>query len=102
MDPNPSDASASASSPLVEQGELNLAALSERLGPFAPPDNFDHGEEFAAVVPRPISSKLRRGSFASRRWSVVLTLFILGTGCIVLGPIPFVQKLSSHILRSGT
>ncbi len=97
MDQTP--ASAEASGPLVsDEGQVNLEALSERLGPFNPPADFDHGDEFDPTTPRPIPRRLRTGSFGRRRWSTVLTLFVLGVGCLVFAPIPFVQKLSFHIL----
>jgi len=81
-----------------DEGHLNLEALSQRLGPFQPPPGFHHGDEFAPPSPRPIPRVLRTGSFGRRRWSSVLTLFVLGVGCIIFAPIPFIQKLSFHIL----
>jgi hypothetical protein len=85
--------------PLVsEEGQVNLEALSERLGPFNPPAEFDHGNEFDPAPPRPVLRRLRTGSFGRRKWSTVLTLFVLGIGCVIFAPIPFVQKLSFHIL----
>jgi hypothetical protein len=83
---------------VTEEGEINLEALSQRLGPFNPPADFEHGEEFDPVPPRPIMRRLRSGSFGRRRWSTVLTLFVLGVGCVIFAPIPFIQKLSWHIL----
>ncbi len=88
--------------PLVsEDGQINLEALSERLGPFTPPPDFDHGPEFEPTPPRPVPKRLRTGSFGRRRWSVVLTLFVLGIGCVIFAPIPFVKKLSFHLLPLG-
>src|SRR5436190_5735684 len=81
-----------------EEGQVNLEALSQRLGPFTPPAEFDHGNEFDPVPPRPIMRRLRTGSFGRRKWSTVLTLFVLGAGCVIFAPIPFIQKLSWHIL----
>ena len=87
------------SGPLVsEEGQVNLEALAQRLGPFNPPAEFDHGNEFDPVPPRPIMRGLRSGSFGRRRWSTVLTLFVLGVGCVIFAPIPFIRKLSFHIL----
>jgi len=93
--PPPPDASGALVS---DAGQINLAALSERLGPFSPPPDFDHGDEFDPVPPRPIPRRLRSGSFGRRRWSTVLTLFVLGIGCRIFAPFRFVEKLSFHIL----
>ena len=91
-------AASSASEALVNDGAVNLDAISQRLGPFNPPADFDHGDEFDPATPRPIPGRLRKGSFGRRRWSAVLTLLVLGVGSVIFAPIPFVHRLSFHIL----
>lgn len=83
---------------LVTDGAINLDAISQSLGPFDPPADFDHGDEFDPAIPRPIPGRLRKGSFGRRRWSTVLTLLVLGIGAVIFAPIPFVHRLSFHIL----
>lgn len=97
MDQTPATPATSAAL-VSDEGQVNLEALSERLGPFNPPADFDHGDEFDAATPRPIPRRLRTGSFGRRRWSTVLTLLVLGIGCVIFAPIPFIEKLSFHIL----
>ncbi len=68
------------------------------LGPYLPPQDFDHGEEFEPAVPRPIPGFLKVGSYARRSRGTMYSLFVLGLMCVVFWPIPFVQGLSFYIL----
>lgn len=66
--------------------------------PFQPPQDFEHGEEFAAPVPRSIPQRLRTGSHGQRERGVTYSILALGVMCIVLHPIPFVQGLTPYLL----
>ncbi len=68
------------------------------LGPFDPPSEFDHGEEFEPERPRPIPKYLRTGSHSKRRKGLIFSLIALGIMCVVFSPIPFVRGLSFYIL----
>lgn len=100
MEPTPTPTGGDETGPIVDSttGELNLEALSQRLGPFSPPEDFDHGDEFDPAKPRPVPRRLRTGSFGRRQWSTVVTLFVLGAGFVIFKPIPFIERLSWHVL----
>ncbi|HVJ84778.1 MAG TPA: hypothetical protein VM452_03990 [Caulifigura sp.] len=102
MDQSPTPPPGDAGKPLVNQaGQLDFEALAQRQGLFNPPAGFDHGPEFEPAKPRPVPGRLRRGSYGSRRWSTVLTLLVLGIGCVIFKPIPFIERLSWHVLPLG-
>lgn len=71
---------------------------AQQLPPFTTPAGFDHGPEFEPPSPRPIPGWLRKGSFGRRRWGVVLTLIMLGVGCIAFAPLPIVERMAFHVL----
>jgi hypothetical protein len=88
----------------ASQGDLELippqtsGGDETALGPFAPPADFDHGVEFEGDTPRPIPGWLRKGSFGKRRQGVVLTLAMLGVGCVIFEPLPIVESMSHYFL----
>lgn len=68
------------------------------LGPFTPPIDFDHGEEFESESPRPIPRFLRAGSHAQRHRGMIYSLVALGAMFILIWPTSFVEGLSQYIL----
>lgn len=72
-----------------------LEQLAVALGPFSPPAEFDHGEEFLPQPPRPLPPYLRVGSYARRQRGTTYNLIALGIMCLVLSP--FVQGFSHYI-----
>lgn len=82
----------------VQTGTTQAVNAFNELGPFSPPRDFAHGEEFSAPVPRPIPAVLRHGSHGQRRRGKIYSLIALGLMFIVFWPIPFVQGLSFYIL----
>ncbi len=72
--------------------------LAEALGPFAPPADYNFGDEFAPEVPRPIPRKNWRGSNASRRRSKPLILIVLGIAFAAFRMLPSIENLGHYIL----
>lgn len=98
---NPSDNDAEhapETAPQESGGFVSYEDIASELGPFEPPADFSHGPEFEPPVPRPIPKRLKNGSYMSRRRATVRTLFVLGIGCIVFAPMPFVESISYYIL----
>lgn len=89
------------SSALDAGGFVSYEDIARELGPFSPPSDFDHGDEFEANVPRPIPKRLKNGSYNQRRRTTVRTLLIFGVGCFVFAPMPFVVTISNYILPLG-
>ena len=84
-----------------ESPEEELARISESLGPFRPPSDFDLGEEFLVPPPRPIPSNLLKGTYR-RRWTLITRIYVaLGGLCIVLGHTDTVQSLGFYVLVLG-
>jgi hypothetical protein len=93
---------------MTDSGNENpdLAEISEEipadegveLGPFAPPRDFEAGDEFLPIVPRPIPGWVRQGAHARHQRGAIYSLAALGVMCLVLWPVPFVQGLSHYIL----
>lgn len=88
-------------SPQETGGFVSYEDIAKSLGPFDPPADFDHGPEFEADVPRPIPKRLKSGSYTSRRKATVRVLMVLGIGCFVFAPMPFVETISYYILPLG-
>lgn len=82
-------------------GFVSYEDIARELGPFDPPPDFDHGEEFEAEIPRPIPKRLKTGSYSRRRRTTVRTLLVFGAGCFVFAPMPFVVTISYYILPLG-
>lgn len=80
-----------------ESPELSAPQVVD-LGPFEPPRDFEHGEEFEGVIPRPIPKFLRQGSHGQRHRGMIYSCIALGIMFIIFWPIPFVQGLSFYIL----
>lgn len=97
-DPNQPHETDTSSEAVLHDGFNSYGDIAEKLGRFDPPADFDHGEEFADEPPRTIPKHLWKGSYAQRRRGHVRTLIVLGIGCIVFWPMPFVQTLSFYIL----
>ena len=85
-------------SKVINETAKTLDQISDELGPFDPPADFDHGEEFVPEVPRPIPKHLRRGSFSRQRRSVTIVLAALGSSFAIVAPWEIIQKLSFYIL----
>lgn len=88
----------SSSEALLSPGFTSYTDIAAKLGPFDPPRDFHHGEEFADEPPRTVPRRLWTGSYAQRRRGNVRTLFVMGIGCVVFWPMPFVQTLSFYLL----
>lgn len=93
-----SDQNDATSADPLPDGFVSYGDIAERLGPFDPPADFDHGEEFAPEPPRSVPKRLWQGSYAARRRGNVRTLVVLGAGWLVFSPMPFVATLSDYIL----
>jgi hypothetical protein len=100
-DPRSHDEDGSQPSALDAGGFVSYEDIARELGPFDPPSDFDHGEEFEAEVPRPIPKRLKTGSYSQRRRTTVRTLLVFAVGCIVFAPMPFVVTISNYILPLG-
>lgn len=92
------DAPQSSEGAETQAEELPVDRLAAELGPFDPPADFLHGEEFIPAPPRPIPARLRQGSYARRRRSAIITLLVLAFGCFVFAPLPFVREIGFYVL----
>lgn len=72
--------------------------LAAELGPFDPPKDFDHGEEFRDGPPRSIPRYLRRGSFCRRRRGTAIVWAALGAVFVIISPWNIIRKLSFYVL----
>ena len=66
-DPNQPYESDSDPEAVLHEGFNSYGDIAERLGPFTPPADFDHGEEFADEPPRVVPKRLWKGSYPQRR-----------------------------------
>lgn len=102
-DPVPAENAPAAHAPAPQQPAAgpnykSLDDLARELGPFRPPNEFDHGDEFDPPVPRRIPRRLRKGSYASRQRATVATLLVVGIDCLFYSRLPFVSTLSFYVL----
>lgn len=72
--------------------------IAERLGPFAPPEDFDHGEEFTEPTPRSIHPKTREGSYMARKHATTRGILTVGIVLIAAWLTPPVTALSAYVL----
>ncbi len=79
----------------------SLEQRASECGPFQPPADFDHGEEFAAHIPRPIPVFLRKGSFARGQRRVAFFIAALGTSFLIFAPWDLVHRLSFYVIPLG-
>lgn len=70
-------------------------------GPFAPPEGFDHGPEFAGEPPRSLPPDVRRSRYVRARKSTVWILLMIGSACWATDQLPFVKMLSWYLLPLG-
>ncbi|RLS57948.1 MAG: hypothetical protein DWH91_03430 [Planctomycetota bacterium] len=84
--------------PVAQPQGATPEQLAEALGPFAPPEDYDFGDEFDPEVPRPLPRPNRRGSYASRRRSQPLILIVLGIAFVVFRMLPSIEDLGHYIL----
>ena len=82
----------------VDESPKTLEQLAADLGPYEPPSEFDHGQEFDADLPRRIPKILRRGSFSRRRRSTPIVLAALGASFAIVAPWTIIEKLSFYVL----
>lgn len=71
------------------------------LGPFEPPEDFEHNPAFQQEPPRPMPAFARRSRYTIGRHTAVWSCLTIAAACWVTAPLPFVQTMSWYLLPLG-